>query len=174
MIFDNHVSKMQDSWAFGCFLYKVLTNSLPFDLAFIYNKDSRDDEHLIQLFSLLRPLPAKLKNSWPRYGVYFDTEGQLKRFVEDDDKFSYAELENLPEDDCRSITSDAMDNRLPQENDEAFPIALPDHLRTQECFDPEFIHRSSNFASARCVKTKTHPNQLRSTLLSISRYEKDG
>lgn len=138
MIFDNHISKAQDSWAFGCFIYDVLTNGLPFDLGFIYSKDSRDDEHLIQLFSLLGPLPAKLKNSWPRYAVYFDNEGRLKKFVEDDDSFSYREFENLPEDDCRSTTSDAIDDGLQQESNEAFPIAPPDHLRTQERFDPEF------------------------------------
>jgi serine/threonine protein kinase len=136
MIFDNHISKAQDSWASGCFIYNVLTNSLPFDLTFIYNKDSRDDEHLIQLFSLLGPLPAKLKHSWPRYEVYFDNEGQLKKLVEDDDSISYPELENLPEDDCRSTTSDAMDNGLQQENDEAIPVAPPDNV-IQECFDPD-------------------------------------
>ncbi|KIX05306.1 uncharacterized protein Z518_06178 [Rhinocladiella mackenziei CBS 650.93] len=81
MIFDNHISMTQGSWVFGCFAYNVLTNSCLFDLAFIYNKDSRDDAHLIQLFSLLGPLPARLKHSWPRYGVYFDDEAQLKKFV---------------------------------------------------------------------------------------------
>jgi serine/threonine protein kinase len=136
MIFDNHISKAQDSWALGCFIYNVLTNRLLFDLSYIYNKDSRDDEHLIQLFLLLGPLPAKLKHSWPRYKVYFDNEGQLKKFVENDESFSYTELENLPEDDCRSTTSDAMDNDLQQENDEALSITPPDYL-SQEPFDPE-------------------------------------
>jgi serine/threonine protein kinase len=119
-------------------VYNVLTNSSLFDLAFIYNKDSRDDAHLIQLFSLLGSLPAKLKHSWPRYGVYFDNEGQLKKFDVDDDVFSYTELENLPEDDSRSTTSDTMNNSLQEKADEAPSIAQSDHLRTsQEFFDPE-------------------------------------
>ena len=63
MIVDNYISMAQDSWAFSCFIYNVLTNSLPFDLAFTYNNDPRDGDHLLQLFALLGPLPAKLKQN---------------------------------------------------------------------------------------------------------------
>ena len=128
----------QDSWAFGCFIYNVLTNSLPFDLAFTYNNESRDDEHLLQLFALLGPLPAKLKQNQSRYEVYFDDEEQLKKFVVDDDSFSYPELDNLPNDDCQSTDSNAINDGLEQNTDETLSAAKADHLRdTQERFNPE-------------------------------------
>lgn len=136
MILDNHISMAQDCWAFGCLVYNVFTNSYPFDLAYIYNKDSRDDAHLLQLSSLLGPLPAKLKNSWLRYEAYFDDEGQLKKFDVDDDTFSYPELENLPEEDCRGVTSDTMNDSLEEKAGETPSINPLDHLgKSQEFFD---------------------------------------
>jgi serine/threonine protein kinase len=138
MIFDSHISVAQDCWAFGCLVYNVLTNGYPFDLAFIYNEDSRDDAHLIQLSSLLGPLPAKLKHSWPRYGTYFDDEGQLKKFEVDDDTFSYPELEILPEEDCHATSSDTINNGPEQKADETPSLSSLDHLgKFQEFFASE-------------------------------------
>ena len=126
----------QDCWAFGCLVYNVFTNGYPFDLAYIYNKDSRDDAHLLQLSSLLGPLPAELKNSWLRYGAYFDDEGQLKKFDVDDDTFSYPELEDLPEEDCRGTTSDTMNDSLEEKAGETPSVTPLDHLgKSQEFFD---------------------------------------
>lgn len=132
----------QDDWAFGYFVYYVLTSCRLIDLGFIYNKDSRDDAHLIQLFTLLGPLPSKLKHCWPRYGVYFDNEGRLKHFDVNDDPLPDIELGNtLQEDDGHSTTSDscqAMNNDLAQRIDEEPPITPPDYIRpSHEWFDPK-------------------------------------
>ncbi len=132
LIFDHHVSMAQDCWAFGCLVYNVLTNSYPFDLAFIYNQDSRDDAHLIQLFSLLGPLPDELKHRWPRYGVYFD-EADV-----DDDTFSYPELDIMPEEDCRNTTSSTMNDGLEKAAGETPFIASQHHPgKPLEFFDPK-------------------------------------
>ena len=138
MILDGHISMAQDCWAFGCLVYNVLTNSYPFDLAFIYNEEPRDDAHLIQLSSLMGPLPTKLKHSWPRYGVYFDDKGQLKKFDVDDDTFSYPELEDFPENDYCDINPDTINDAAEQKVKENASIAPPDHPgKPQEFFDPE-------------------------------------
>jgi len=136
MILDGHISMAQDCWAFGCLVYNVFTNGYPFDLSYIYNEDSRNDTHLLQLFSLLGPLPAKLKDSWLRYGAYFDNEGQLKKFDVDDDTLSYPELESLPEEDCHGTTSDTMNASLEETVGETLSITLPEHLgKSQQVFD---------------------------------------
>jgi serine/threonine protein kinase len=138
MIFDCHISTAQDCWAFGCLVYNVLTNAYPFELQFMYSKESRDDSHLMQLSSVLGPLPAKLKNSWSRYGTYFDESGNMKKFDVDDDTYSYSEFDNLPAEDRRSTASGA-ENAVHEERDEEDPsITPPTHLgKPSEYFDPE-------------------------------------
>ena len=138
MIFDGHVSMAQDCWAFGCLVYNVLTNAYPFELLFMYGKESRDDSHLMQLTSVLGPLPAKLKNSWSRYGTYFDENGNMKKFDVDDDAFSYSEFDNLPAEDRRSTASDT-ENEVHEERHEEDPsVTSLAHLgKPSEYFDPE-------------------------------------
>ena len=138
MIFDGHVSKGQDCWAFGCLIYNVLTNAYPFELDFIYGKDPRDDAHLMQMSSVLGTLPAKLKNSWSRYGTYFDEDGNLKKFEVDDDAFSYSELDNLPAEDGHSTTSDTDNKALEERVKETPPTTPPSHLgKPPNYLDPE-------------------------------------
>ena len=130
-------------------------------MSFVYKKDSRDDEHLVQLFSLLGPLPAKLKDSWPRYGVYFDDVGQLTKFDVDDDDLSYPEFENLFKEDSRSTASDKTDVSVDQEDQEVIPIALPGHLRTsQELFDPELYPSLIKVCDRKISKDQDLPESL--------------
>jgi serine/threonine protein kinase len=138
MIFDGHISMTHDFWAFGCLVYNVLTYAYPFSLAFIYSKDARDDAHLMQLSSVLGPLPAKLKNSWSRYGTYFDYNGNMKKFDVDDDAFSYSEFDNLPANDRRSTASGAENDTREEKDAEDPSITPPTHLgKPSEYFDPE-------------------------------------
>ena len=130
MIFDRHISMAQDYWAFGCFVYNILTNAYPFELGFIYSKESQNDSHLLQLSSVLGPLPAKLKNKWPRYGTYFDEDGIMKKFIVDDDAIDYSEFDNLPARNSRSTASDT------EEDEET--ITPPRHPgKSCEKFNPE-------------------------------------
>jgi hypothetical protein len=89
MILDNRISAAQDCQAFACFVYSLLTNRSLLDLIFIYDQNSQNDAHFLQLFSLLGPLPPSIKQSWPRYSVYINDNGHLQKFIVDDATFSY-------------------------------------------------------------------------------------
>lgn len=92
---------------------------------------------MLQLFALLGPLPAKLKQNWLRYEVYFDDEEKLKKFVVDDDGFSYPEFDDLPKDDCQNTDSNTINDGLEQNTDETPSVVEADHPRdAQEHFNP--------------------------------------
>lgn len=140
LILDNRISTAQDCWAFACFIYSLLTNASLFELSFIYDKNSQNDAHILQLFSLLGPLPSWLKQSWPRHDVYFNNDGQLQKFVVEDDEFSsYPEFEDLPREDDSPRSPDDEDNHHQQKADEE---VLPNGPRNRlgkpaEFFDPD-------------------------------------
>ena len=138
MIQDDRISTKQDCWAFACFVYNLLTNECLFDVAFIYDKESRNDAHLLQLFSVLGPLPAGLKQSWPHYDVYFNDNGHLQKFIVDDDAFSYSELEDIPENGHKRTPEDAESDSHQQQFNEDLSTAPRNRLgKPQEYFDPD-------------------------------------
>ncbi|KAI9656154.1 MAG: hypothetical protein M1831_004725 [Alyxoria varia] len=161
MLLDNRISMAQDCWAFACFAYNVLTNTSLFDLACIYDKDSQNDAHLLQLFSLLGPLPARLKQSWPRYDVYFNDNGHLQKFVVDDDAFSYSEFEDLPESDHQSTLEDAESDSHQQQPDEDVPNAPRNRLgKPQEFFDPDLYPSLVTLRERKPRKDEDDPRSL--------------
>lgn len=95
---------------------------------------------MLQLFSLLGPLPTKARHSWSRYNIYFNDSDQLQKFVVDDlDALSAADFEDLPNDD--NDAQDVLKNTEVPGNEHQSIGVLPDipsHPlgRPQEFFNP--------------------------------------
>ncbi|KIW11836.1 hypothetical protein PV08_09109 [Exophiala spinifera] len=159
IILDNRISMAQDCWAFACFAYSLLTNTSLFDLAFLYDENAQNDEHLLQLFSLLGPLPAWLKQSWPRYDVYFNENGQPQKFIVDDDAFSYSELDDLPEEDHQSTPQDTESDGHQQQLDEV--LSNRNRLgKPHEFFDPDLYPSIVTLRERKQRKAREDPRSL--------------
>lgn len=58
-------------------MFELITDAPLFELfSFGLQKDTIDDEHLIQLTEVIGPLPIDLQANWPRYSSYFGTDGE--------------------------------------------------------------------------------------------------
>ncbi|KAH6637570.1 kinase-like domain-containing protein [Boeremia exigua] len=70
-----------DMWSFGCLVYEFLTGSKLFTvMMFGFDQedvDGADDEHLLQLNDIIRPLPEAMMRAWPRSSVWYDAEHNL-------------------------------------------------------------------------------------------------
>lgn len=60
-------------------MYEFLTGDVLFGVMVIGTTqedcDDADDDHLLQLHNILRPLPDSLMRAWPRASAWFDSEG---------------------------------------------------------------------------------------------------
>ena len=137
ILFDGNISAALDCWALGCLLYNLFTNRPLFELSFIYNKNARDDAHILQMWSLLGPLPELQQRDWPRYSKYFDDKGQLQNFNIDDDTMSYPDLDSLPEKAIVTTTSDISDNCAGKIESGVFSASLSQNKGKENLFDPK-------------------------------------
>ena len=59
-----------DMWSFGCLMFEFLTSKALFAVMMLRNdqkeQDDADDDHLIQLNDVIRPLPDSIMAAWPR------------------------------------------------------------------------------------------------------------
>ncbi|KAF5568046.1 CMGC SRPK kinase [Fusarium phyllophilum] len=92
-ILNEHLGKGIDIWAFGCLVFEMITGR-PLFVA-IQSLEGEDydetsnDEHLIQLWEVIGPLPKPLLENWRRADQYFDTSGnRLEVKPQEDDYVS--------------------------------------------------------------------------------------
>jgi non-specific serine/threonine protein kinase len=68
-----------DIWAFGCVIWYFITGCPMFSnygaMAGVADKQTQQDDHLLQMYQALGPLPETLLMKWPRRFRYFDTDG---------------------------------------------------------------------------------------------------
>ncbi|KAF9701433.1 hypothetical protein EKO04_000677 [Ascochyta lentis] len=69
-----------DIWSFGCLMYEFLTGEVLFAVMMIgrtqQDRDDADDDHLIQMHNIIRPLSSLIMGAWPRASTWFDSEGK--------------------------------------------------------------------------------------------------
>ncbi|RMD39982.1 hypothetical protein DV735_g5141, partial [Chaetothyriales sp. CBS 134920] len=68
-----------DMWSFGCLIFELLTGQPLFAIMLLYEDDreSTDDDHLLQMNDILEPLPDSwLQGKWPRASTYFGPGGE--------------------------------------------------------------------------------------------------
>lgn len=69
-----------DIWSFGCLMFEFLTGRTLFALIPLSHdqkdQEDTDDDHLIQLNDIIRPLPESILEAWPRAGKWYTPDRQ--------------------------------------------------------------------------------------------------
>ncbi|KAG5788517.1 hypothetical protein H9Q69_012415 [Fusarium xylarioides] len=90
-ILDERLGKGIDIWAFGCLIFEMITGR-PLFVA-IQSLEGQDydetsnDEHLIQLWEVIGPLPKPLLEKWRRADQYFDASGNRLEVKPQEDNY---------------------------------------------------------------------------------------
>ncbi|TAQ86705.1 hypothetical protein B7494_g4981 [Chlorociboria aeruginascens] len=72
----------QDIWSFGCLVFEFITGRPLFTIDTTGDEDEMNDDHFLQLFNLLGPLPRDILSKWARSDVYFDLHGEnIKSYI---------------------------------------------------------------------------------------------
>jgi non-specific serine/threonine protein kinase len=76
IILHDTISPAIDIWSFGCIMFGLLTNNVLFELfAFTGQRNTIDDDHLLQLSEISGPLPEDMLAKWSRRSLYFGPGG---------------------------------------------------------------------------------------------------
>ncbi|OIW30105.1 serine/threonine-protein kinase SRPK3 [Coniochaeta ligniaria NRRL 30616] len=93
-ILQDKISPAIDIWSFGCIMFGLLTDNVLFELfTFSGERNTIDDDHLLQLSEIIGPLPEDMLAKWPRRGLYFGSGGNrlnTSPFDFDDSPFGQA------------------------------------------------------------------------------------
>ena len=74
LILGGKIDSSIDIWSFGCLIFEILTGVPLFSVMVLFEDDreTTDDEHLLQMNDILEPLPdIWLQERWPRAKTYF-------------------------------------------------------------------------------------------------------
>ena len=160
MLLNSYISTALDCWAFGCLIYYLFTSHRLFELGFIYNNESRDDTHILQMWSLLGPLPEMQKRDWPRYSRYFDDEGCLQNFDVGDDTISYPDLDSLSEEEIIITSSDIADKSATKGETEASSASPSHNTRKENIFDPKLYPNLFRICERKVCDLKDDPQTV--------------
>ncbi|KAF2012463.1 putative serine protein kinase [Aaosphaeria arxii CBS 175.79] len=90
-----------DIWSFGCLIFEFLTGRALFAIGVFgcsqKAQEDADDEHLIQLNDVIRPLPDSMMTVWPRASKWYTPDHQRLQPHSDEeldsDEESYSDVE---------------------------------------------------------------------------------
>lgn len=76
VILNQALNSSIDIWSFGCLMYEFLTGETLFGVMMFGNtQEDADDDHLIQLHNIVRPLSDSIMSAWPGASTWFDADG---------------------------------------------------------------------------------------------------
>lgn len=88
-----------DIWSFGCLMFEFLTGRTLFAVGMLGNnqkeQDDADDDHLIQLNDVIRPLPDSVIAAWPRASKWYKSNRQRLQPYSNDEPYIHQSLEVL-------------------------------------------------------------------------------
>ncbi|KAF2177563.1 serine/threonine-protein kinase SRPK3 [Zopfia rhizophila CBS 207.26] len=88
-----------DMWSFGCLMFEFLTGRTLFAVGMLGNdqkeQDDADDDHLIQLNDVIRPLPDSIMAAWPRASKWYKPNRQRLQPYSNDEPYIHQSLEVL-------------------------------------------------------------------------------
>ncbi|KAF8466328.1 kinase-like domain-containing protein [Kalaharituber pfeilii] len=93
-------SEKIDIWSLGMMVFSLLTDNELMQLDFwIDDTVALDDDHLLQLHSVLGPLPPSVTKYWSRHSLYFDSQGCQRRNTAINAGYSceFVEFKNMKE-----------------------------------------------------------------------------
>jgi len=88
-----------DMWSFGCLMFEFLTGRALFAVMMLGNdqkeQDDADDDHLIQLNDIIRPLPDSMMAVWPRASKWYGPNRQRLQPYNSGEPYIHESLEVL-------------------------------------------------------------------------------
>jgi serine/threonine protein kinase len=117
-----------DIWSFGCLMFEFLTGRLLFALMMLGHdqeeQDETDDDHLLQLNDILRPLPKSMIKLWPRFSKWYTPDRKRLQPYGNEEPYIYDSIETL-----------FAKNKSPEIDEEEAAIVVPLMRRILE-YDP--------------------------------------
>ncbi|KAH0848644.1 Serine/threonine-protein kinase SRPK [Fonsecaea pedrosoi] len=119
LILGGKIGSSIDIWSFGCLIFELLTGVSLFSVVVYFEDDreSTDDEHILQMNDILEPLPdVWLQKTWTRAGKYFGpgrerlgpiADGQDEPYVDDPLELRFKEYrpKDIDDEEAGMITS---------------------------------------------------------------------
>ncbi|KAF8460080.1 kinase-like domain-containing protein [Kalaharituber pfeilii] len=93
-------SEKIDIWSLGIMVFCLLANDELVQLGFWeHDTVALDDDHLLQLHSVIGPLPLSVTRCWSRHSLYFDSQGCQRRNTAINAGYDceFVELKNMKE-----------------------------------------------------------------------------
>jgi serine/threonine protein kinase len=88
-----------DVWSFGCLIFEFLTGQALFAVMMLRKsqeeQDDADDDHLIQLNDVIRPLPNSMMAVWPRANKWYGPNRQRLQPYSNAEPYIHKSLEVL-------------------------------------------------------------------------------
>lgn len=88
-----------DIWSFGCLIFEFLTGRALFAVMMLGNdqkeQDDTDDDHLIQLNDVIRPLPDSIMAAWLRASKWYGPDRQRLQPYANGEPYIHKSLEVL-------------------------------------------------------------------------------
>lgn len=107
-----------DVWSFGCLMFEFLTGRTLFALMMLghdqQEQDDTDDDHLVQLNDVLRPLPESMMDLWPRAKKWYGPNHQRLQPYGDDEPYIHESIDTL-----------FAENKSPEITDEEEQVLVP-------------------------------------------------
>ncbi len=66
IILEETLTSSQDIWSFGCLIFEFITGRPLFVVDTTGDKDEANDDHFLQMYSILGPFPENILSKWAR------------------------------------------------------------------------------------------------------------